>query len=130
MAEKSQNCFSIFRKISHMKVFAFVGVALLGFGLVSCAPSKEKMKEQFVKSCMGEIGEQADPKMKAMFKDYCECSGEKVVNKFSAKEIAAFNNMSKTELQAKLMPVIQTCLDELSQKAQTYQQSQAGTPAQ
>jgi hypothetical protein len=113
-----------------MKVFAFFGVAMLSLGLFSCAPSKEKMKEQFVKSCMGEIGEQADPKMKQIFNEYCECSGEKVVNKFSAKEIAAFNNMSKTELQAKLMPVIQTCLDDLSQKAQAYQQSQGGTPAQ
>lgn len=111
-----------------MKILSISAFALLTFSLLSCSPSKEKIKASFVKSCMQEVESQTDPKMKEMMKEYCECSGEKVVNKFSATEIAAFNTMSKTEMQAKLMPVIQGCLDELTQKAQALQQSQV--PAQ
>ena len=111
-----------------MKILSISAVALLSFSLLSCSPSKEKIKASFVKSCMQEVESQTVPKMKEMMKDYCECSGEKMVNKFSASEIKAMDKMSQSEMRAKLMPVIQDCIDELKQKAEQYQQSQV--PAQ
>jgi len=112
-----------------MKIANLFAVILLGMSLTSCFPSKEKIKEKFVESCVAGIDPQTDPKIKDLMKEYCECSGEKVVNKFTASEIAAFEKMSKAEMRAKLMPVIQGCLNELSRKAEAYQQSQ-GAAAQ
>lgn len=113
-----------------MKIVYAAAAVLLISGFTSCTPSKEKLKEQFVKSCMGEVEGKVDPSMKQSMQEYCECSGEKVVNKFSASEMAAFGTMDKDKLQAKLMPVIQGCLNELQAKIEAQQQAQGATPAQ
>gem|GEM_PF-2077179 len=58
---------------------------------------------------------------KKAFHEYCECSADKVIAKFSNDEIAAFDKMGQDEIQQKLMPVIQPCLDELQQKTMQQQ---------
>ncbi len=59
----------------------------------------------------------ADSKVKAYFHQYCECSSEKMSDQISQEE---FNKMKEAgndaALQAKIMPIVQPCLDELQGK--------------
>lgn len=91
-----------------------LAVILVATALSSCGNDKKALKEEFVKNCMASAGTDAsNKKLHDAMQTYCDCSGEKVVNKFSTAEIAAFNGMSETEMQEKLMPVIKDCLDDL-----------------
>lgn len=99
----------------------YLTLLLLPLGFAACQPSKADMKTQFVKSCVDEAVKGAsDAGMKAMFEKYCDCSGEKVVNHFSTKEIAAWNKMSQTEIQEQLMPVVKECTDKLTDEMTDY----------
>lgn len=91
--------------------------------ITSCSPSKEQLKETFVKECKTKIpgtipSEAAD--------EYCNCSAEKLMAKYSVSEIADMNKKmlegDKTA-NADMMKAIQPCLDELTKKA-AAQQSQ------
>ena len=89
--------------------------------MTACAPSKSKLKEAVTKECItGGDKQFTDPKIRGYFHDYCECSGEKTSEKLSNDEWKEFNKMKKegrdAEMQAKLMPIIQPCLDELQKK--------------
>lgn len=91
-----------------------LAVILVAAACSSCGNDKKALKEEFVKNCMASAGtDPSNKKIHDAMKTYCDCSGEKVVNKFSTTEIAAFNGMSETEMQEKLMPVIKECLDDL-----------------
>ena len=74
-----------------------------------------------MKECLSGTEKQfTDPKMRGIMNEYCSCSAEKVANTFSDAEIATFDKMKRegneAAIQAKMMPVIQPCLDELQQK--------------
>lgn len=116
-----------------MKKLILACGAFVAFGLASCSPSKEDVKKEFIKAC----NEGGDKQMttdaaKKVFHDYCECSGEKVADKFSIKELEEFNKLQKTpdparqqELQTKMMTVIQPCLTELQSKMMNAMGGQA-----
>ena len=94
---------------------------LCAFTLTSCTDKKKKLKDQVTKECIeGGDKQFTDPKIRGYFHEYCECSGERTSEKISGSEWKEFDKMKKegreAEMQAKLMPVIQPCLDELQKK--------------
>lgn len=103
-----------------------LAVALLAFcatGFTACKPSKSQMKDAIVKQCNEEAGKQInDPKQLSYMKEYCECSGEKASEKLTIEEFEEINKMQKegrqAEMKAKLMPVVQPCLDDMAEKMQ------------
>lgn len=105
-----------------MKKILLAASVLAVFALQSCSPSKDDMKKEFVKSCeeggtaqFASLNMPAD-KVKTMVHDYCDCSGDKIVNKYSASEIKEFEKLSPADRDAKLMPVIQPCINDLQTK--------------
>lgn len=94
---------------------AVAAASLLCFA--ACKPSHEEMKKQFIKNCESGITGQPDQVSKEDMHAYCECSADNVFSRFSEEELIAFNNLSETEREEKLAPVVQPCLDELMQKS-------------
>jgi hypothetical protein len=80
------------------------------------------VKTEFVKSCItsGTDGVTDKGMIKAM-NTYCECAGEKVVNKFTRKEIEGFNDMTEAQIEKTLMPVIDACLQQLQKDVAAIQ---------
>ena len=117
------------------KLFLPMAFAAALFSLASCKDNREEEKKKFVNTCMDQGGNQmADPKMKEYFNEYCECSAEKVLDKYSQKEIEemeadAKKTGSQEAMMANLMPVVQPCLDELQKKASTLMPVQTPAPA-
>ncbi len=102
---------------------ALASLALCTLAFTSCKPSKAQLKKEIVKECNEGAAKQfTDPKLVGFMKDYCECSGEKAADKLSTQEFEEINKMKKEgreqEMQAKLMPIIQPCLNELQAKMQ------------
>ena len=94
--------------------------------LMACQPSKKDMKASFEKSC-NQSGDQqfTDPKARQMFHEYCSCAAEQAVNKFTVAEWQELDKMKKDgreeAVKAKLTPVLQPCLDELTKKMSEQQ---------
>lgn len=107
------------------KLFLPMAFAAAVFSLASCKGNNSEDKKKFVNTCMEQGGNAvADPKMKEYFNEYCECSAEKVLDKYSQKEIDEMEAEAKKTgsgeaMMAKLMPIVQPCLDELQEKAST-----------
>ena len=116
------------------KVLLPMAFAAAVFSLASCKGNREEAKAKFVKTCMDQGGTAlTDATMKGYFNEYCECSAEKVLDKYSQKEIDemeadAKKTGSQDAMMAKLMPVVQPCLDDLSKKASAM--APATAPAQ
>lgn len=118
-------------------IFLVAAIAAAGLSLASCkGGNREKDKADFVKTCMDQGGNQMAGVMKDYFEDYCECSADKVLDKYSAKEIKDMEADARTQgqagqeaMMAKLMPVVKPCLDELQKKAMDAQ-STTTPPAQ
>lgn len=112
------------------KILLPVAFAAAVFSLASCKGNREADKKKFVNTCMEQGGNaMADPKMKEYFNEYCECSAEKVLDKYSQKEIDEMEADAKKTgnqeaMMAKLMPVVQPCLDDLQKKASTLAPAQ------
>jgi hypothetical protein len=104
------------------KLVLTIGVCTLCITtLISCTDKKKKLKDQVTKECIeGGDKQFTDPKIREYFHEYCKCSGEKTSEKLSSDQWKEFDKMKKegreAEMQAKLMPVIQPCLDELQKK--------------
>jgi hypothetical protein len=83
---------------------------------------RKTVKAEFVKSCISSGTEGTTDKgmIKAM-NTYCECAGEKVVNKFTKKEIESFNTMTEAQIEKTLMPVIDACLQQLQKDVAAMQ---------
>ncbi len=64
---------------SNLITTAFILMAVM---LTSCTDQKKQLKDTVVKNCI-ESGDQQfpDPKLRAIFHEYCECSGEKTSEK-------------------------------------------------
>jgi hypothetical protein len=100
-----------------------IAIILIAAACSSCGDSKSKasgkekemLKEVFVKNCMN-AADKSDEHFYNAMKTYCDCAGEKVVNKFTKEEMAAFNGMGEAEMEAKLMPVIKDCLTDLQKE--------------
>jgi hypothetical protein len=103
------------------------------FSLASCKGKNEEDKKKFVNTCMQQAGtDVADPTMKGYFQEYCECSAEKVFDKYDQKDIdkmeaEARKTGSSEAMLSKLMPEIKPCLDELKKKSES---AMPGAPAQ
>lgn len=96
-------------------------IVLLSVVLLSTSTSREERKKGFVTSCNAE-GDRTvtDPEKRRVFHEYCDCAGERVVNKFTEsdwKKIDSYQAKGNKEALLKMMtPVIQPCLDELQKK--------------
>lgn len=101
-----------------LSCFALVCGATL---LTSCAPSKEKVKETFVTSCVNSVPGSI-PKDAA--KQYCECSADKLLEKYSVTEVMKMEEKIKSgdeKVKTEMMTAIQPCIDELTQKVSAQQ---------
>ncbi len=78
-----------------------LAIALIAVAFTSCSDDKKALKEVFVTNCMNS-SDPSNEKLHNAMKTYCDCAGDKVVNKFSKEEMAAFNTMSETEMETKL----------------------------
>ncbi len=59
----------------------------------------------------------SDSKVKAYFHQYCECSSEKMSEQISREEFTKMKEEGNdAALQAKIMPIVQPCLDEMEKK--------------
>lgn len=106
------------------KILLPMAFAAAALSLASCKGNRDADKAKFVKTCMDQGGNQMTGAMKGYFEDYCQCSAEKVLDKYSQKEIDEMEADAKKTgnqeaMMAKLMPVVQPCLDELQKKAST-----------
>jgi hypothetical protein len=101
-----------------LSCFALVcGAALL----TSCAPSKEKVKEAFVHECKTAFPATIS---KELSDEYCSCSADKLMAKYSVAEMATLNQkvtQGDEKAKADMMKEIQPCLDELTKKATEQQ---------
>ena len=102
--------------------------------LAACEPSKEELKKSYAKTC----NEQADAnypdgEMRAAMHDFCDCCADKVVEKFSSKELTEFNQLEragkKAEVAAKLMPVLQPCTVEMQKRMEHIDTTVAPVPS-
>lgn len=99
-----------------MKKNLIFALAATAFLFASCN-SKDVVKRNFVKKCKESIGQSGQAaEMQKDFEDYCNCAGDKVVEKFSAAEIIKMEKESEAEMMKKMMPVIQPCINDLQQK--------------
>lgn len=91
--------------------------------LITGCASKEKVKEQFVKECKGALPGTIS---KELGDEYCNCSADKLMAKYSVSEMVTLNQKvvaGDEKAKAEMMTAIQPCLDELTKKA-AAQQSQ------
>ncbi len=98
--------------------FRILAAALPALAFASCGPSDAKLKEEFNKGCMQQSASVGtDPAMQQAYKDFCDCSGDKIIKGLSRDEL---EQMGKGENQAAIMakatPLIQACTDELTRK--------------
>ena len=104
------------------KILLPVAFAAAVLSLASCKGNRDADKAKFVKTCMDQGGSAMTGAMKGYFQEYCECSAEKVLDKYSQKEIDEMEADAKKTgnqdaMMSKLMPVVQPCLDYLQKKA-------------
>lgn len=90
----------------------------------SCQPSREQLAKKYKDVCIenmkkGKTSITADEKK--VIEDGCSCMGNKIADKFSAKEIDEmiamfeknYNREQSKEIENKMMPVIQPCIEEM-----------------
>lgn len=106
----------------------FVPVAVLaGVG----NKSKEDAKREFVKSCVDSgLPQMTTEASKVIFRDYCACAGDKVIESFTAAELEDINRLEEKNhmdpyeqklLTDRFMKVIKPCLDELQARVMAAQ---------
>ncbi len=90
--------------------------------MYSCKPSPEEMKKKFVKECVSAIPSNTIPTDAA--KEYCDCSAEILLKKYSTEELAEMNKktMADPAVKAKMMEDVRPCLETLAQRTQPQQQ--------
>lgn len=99
---------------------------LCAFALLatSCAPDRAKLKKTFVDSCVTSAKKEmasnmpAIQGMDALIDEYCNCSGDKVLNSLTDEELKALDKNPNTLSQARLMEITQPCLEDFTQKVQ------------
>ena len=110
---------------------AVAALSLCGLGFTSCKNAKADLKKTVVKDCTEGAAKQfTDAKLLGYMKDYCECSGDKISEKLSEKDYMDIKKMEKdgreAEMQTKLLPIIQPCLNEMQTKMQAGMGTGAG----
>lgn len=105
-------------------------IIALGLIATSCKtqPTHEQLKAVFVDSCISSAhremtrnGATVSKEMDQMLKEYCDCSGDKVVDNFTLEELAKIGKQPDAASQAKVEKLTQPCLDEFTQKVQAQQ---------
>lgn len=87
----------------------------------SCAPSKAKVKENFVKTCVTSF---PDNVPKETSETYCSCSADKLLEKYSVAEVLKMEEKIKSgdeSVKNEMMKVIQPCIDDLSKSVNAKQ---------
>lgn len=102
-----------------LPVFAFVLLA------TSCSPDRSKLKKVFVDSCissaqseMAKSGMPAIEDMDALAKEYCECSGDKVLAGLTDEELKQMDKDANAIPQSRILELAQPCMDAFNQKIQ------------
>lgn len=90
---------------------------------VSCQPSKEQVKKNFLKSCTEQAANYGANISKDIFDEYCNCAADKMLDKYSVAEVKEMEKDQSAMMQ-KVMPVIQPCVDDLQQKVMSNMQGQ------
>ncbi len=84
------------------------------FAQVKDPKERKELKDVFVKECMSTgTSDNDDPAVVTVMKIYCDCSAEKMLDKFTTKDFEAMNSWTEDDMTTKLTPVIQGCLDKL-----------------
>ncbi|MES2774639.1 MAG: hypothetical protein V4722_10665 [Bacteroidota bacterium] len=97
----------------------FVVAVIVGASLftMSCKPSKDQMKKEFISSCIEQASKTMtnnDEKTTRAVADYCECTGQKLIDQFSVEELEKLTkDPNDAELTKKLKPIINTCTEAL-----------------
>lgn len=89
--------------------------------IIGCKPSKEEIKNNFIKSCAVQFPESIP---KNLVTEYCNCSADAMLRKYSVDEITAIEKKIKQgdeKAKEDMMKSMEPCLEELTQKAQAYQ---------
>ncbi len=104
-----------------------LSLAALALLMTSCTPDAEraKIKKDFAESCLSSAqqsfrnsGSQASKEIDQLLKDYCECSGEKVVSGLKDEEIKEIEKDKNAISQSRLLELAQPCTDEFNRKMQ------------
>jgi hypothetical protein len=112
------------KKIFLMMAFAFVAVSSFAQKITDPKQRKE-MKDIFYNECMTA----ADPNDKETYpvmKKYCDCSGEKMLDKFTRQELEKFADMTEEELAEIVMPAIQGCLEKMQKDIEAIEKKKSG----
>jgi hypothetical protein len=104
------------------KVLLFSSAFILSASIiVGCKPSKEEIKNNFIKSCSVQFPESIPKKL---VEEYCNCSADAMLQKYTVDEITETEKKIKQgDEKAKdaMMKIMEPCLEELTQKAKAYQ---------
>lgn len=102
------------------KVFIII---LTPIFLFSCQPSNEKVRDNFLKQCTSEIDNIPDitADEKKVFNDYCNCSADKILAKYSVAEIAEMEKKGQQSFMKELQPILQPCFDEMFKEMQQFE---------
>lgn len=93
--------------------------------LLSFQTTTTVTKQSFIDSCIEDEmqGGINNPKTKAIIKDFCSCSADKMFDKYSAEEIDKIMKEGDDALTEAMMPLIQPCLDDLQEKMSKIEDS-------
>ena len=101
------------------KLILAIGVLMLTSQvLFSYTDKKNEFRKMLINECI-ETGDKqfTDSKVAAYFHQYCECSSEKLSENMSREEFTKMKEANNdAELQAKIRPIVQSCLDDLQRK--------------
>ena len=104
------------------KVLLLSSVFVLGTCvIVGCKPSKEEIKNNFIKSCAVQFPGSVPKKL---VEEYCNCSADAMLQKYTVDEITEIEKKIKQgdeKAKEDMMKSMEPCLKELTQKAEAYQ---------
>lgn len=106
-----------------MKKVLLATVACSGIIMMfSCKPSKDELRKNFISKCSTSIPATVP---KDIADEYCNCSADALLKKYSVDEIAAMEKKimeGDQQIKNKMMEDVRPCLMTLMEKAQAQQQ--------
>lgn len=102
--------------------YKLTALALVTIGiLVSCKPTREDYRRDFVKGCVNRYAKDstvASTEGRKMVEDYCNCMGDKLNAKMDAEQWRTFNKSSDTTL-SEFRESLQPCIRDFQEKLAT-----------
>ncbi len=100
-----------------MKTLSILAVAAIAAGSLSSCNSKAAAKKKYREQCETMTAAMlSDAKYKDALNAYCDCSTDKMLDKYSVKELEAVEKSGAATMQAQVSAVVQPCVDELQRK--------------